>query len=37
MPWKETEPVKERIKFVLEAWEGTFRIRELCERYGISP
>lgn len=37
MPWKETEPVKERIKFVLEAWEGSFRTRELCERYGISP
>ena len=36
MPWKETSPVNERLRFVLDAEEGLFNFKELCERYGIS-
>lgn len=36
MPWEETEPMKERIKFVLEVEEAAFQFSELCERYGVS-
>ncbi len=37
MPWKETEPMKERMKFVLDVEAGIFGFGEVCERYGISP
>ena len=33
MPWKETSPVNERLRFVLDAEEGLFNFKEL---YGIS-
>ncbi len=36
MPWEETEPMKERIKFIFEVESGMFRFNESCERYGVS-
>ena len=36
MPWLETDPVKERRRFILEAMGGLFSHTELCERHGIS-
>ena len=36
MPWKETEPMKERIQFILEVDAGFFRFSESCQRYGVS-
>ena len=37
MPWKETCPMNERVKFVvaINDFDGSFR--ELCRRFGISP
>jgi len=36
MPWKETEPMKERLKFVLEVESRLFHFSESCRRYGVS-
>ena len=36
MPWTETEPMKERMRFVAEAERGLYSMSELCARYGIS-
>ena len=36
MPWAETEPMKERMRFVADAERGLYSITELCARYGIS-
>lgn len=36
MPWRETGPMKERIRFVMEVEEGVYRFSESCERYGVS-
>ena len=36
MPWKETEPMKERIKFIVEVESEVFRFSESCERFGVS-
>ena len=42
MPWSRTDPVKERVKFVLEwekrwdAGEGRMNLSELCREFGIS-
>ena len=36
MPWAETEPMKERMRFVAEAERGLYSMTELCGRYGIS-
>lgn len=36
MPWKETGPVDERIRFIGDWTRGVFAMSELCERYGIS-
>lgn len=36
MPWRRTEPMMERMQFVVEALGEAFTMRELCERYGIS-
>ena len=36
MPWTETEPMKERTRFVVEVERGLSSMSELCERYGIS-
>jgi putative transposase len=35
MPWTETEPMKERMRFVAEAERGLYSMSELCARYGI--
>lgn len=36
MPWKDTNPVNERVQFVAAAEQGLYRMSELCERFGIS-
>ena len=36
MPWLETDPMKERKRFILEALGGVYSHSELCRRYGIS-
>ena len=36
MPWTETEPMKERMRFVADVERGLYSMSELCERYGIS-
>lgn len=36
MPWRQTDPVLERTRFVLEAERSGWSISELCRRYGIS-
>jgi transposase InsO family protein len=36
MPWKETSPMNERVRFVAAMLEGEESFTELCERFGIS-
>lgn len=36
MPWHQTNPVNERVKFVAAAQSGRQSFKELCEDYGIS-
>jgi len=36
MPWHQTAPVNERLKFVAAAQSGHFSMTELCRRFGIS-
>ena len=36
MPWMETAPVEERIRFVEDALSDRFTMSELCARYGVS-
>lgn len=36
MPWLETKPMTERLKFIAEMLCGLYTTLELCERYGIS-
>ncbi len=36
MPWKKTDPMEERIRFVMEAESDVFEMSELCQRYGVS-
>lgn len=36
MPWAETEPMKERARFIADDEGGLYSMTELCERYGIS-
>lgn len=36
MPWKETSPLNERVKFVAALLEGNENFTEICERFGIS-
>ena len=36
MPWLETSPVEERIRFISDAASDRFTMSELCARYGIS-
>jgi transposase-like protein len=35
MPWRETSPMQERIRFVKDCRSGAYERKELCERYGI--
>ena len=36
MPWRETSPMEERIRFVKDCRSGLYEMSELCDRYGIS-
>src|SRR5262245_60285772 len=36
MPWTETAPMNERMRFVIDAERGLYSMRELCQRYGVS-
>lgn len=36
MPWKDTEPVMERARFIALYAEGLYTVTELCARFGIS-
>ena len=36
MPWTETAPMKERMRFVTDSERDLYSMVELCERYGIS-
>ncbi len=36
MPWHETDPVNERLKFVAAHQTGQLTVTELCEQFGIS-
>lgn len=36
MPWHQTNPVNERLRFVAAAQDGRFSITELCVKFGIS-
>lgn len=36
MPWKETSPMVERLRFVADHSEGLYGVSELSERYGVS-
>jgi hypothetical protein len=36
MPWRETEPVQERTRFIKDWRSGVWTMRELCDRYAIS-
>jgi putative transposase len=36
MPWTETAPMNERMRFVTDVERGLYSMRELCERYGVS-
>ena len=36
MPWKESVPMDERLRFVHDALSDRFAMSELCARYGVS-
>lgn len=36
MPWLETCPVEQRLKFIDDARSDRFTMAELCARYGVS-
>ena len=36
MPWRETAPMKERMRFVTDWERDPYSMVELCERYGVS-
>jgi putative transposase len=36
MPWKRTDPMEERVRFVMEVESDVFQMSELCQRYGVS-
>ncbi len=36
MPWRETDPMRERKRFILESSGGLFSHAELCRRHGVS-
>jgi putative transposase len=36
MPWLETAPVEERLRFIDNARSDRFTMSELCARYGVS-
>jgi hypothetical protein len=36
MPWKETDPMKERVRFIQDWLRRSHSVAELCAMYGIS-
>lgn len=36
MPWRETSPMEERIRFLKDETAGLYTMSELCARYGTS-
>ncbi len=36
MPWKKSDPEKERVRFAVQAEQGHYSMTELCARYGVS-
>ena len=36
MPWAQTAPMQERIRFIQDFRSELFTMTELCERFGIS-
>lgn len=36
MPWKETQPMHERVRFVVAHQSGLYSMSELCKAYGVS-
>ena len=36
MPWKDVEPMEEKLKFVVLAFSGRFTVKDLCEQFGVS-
>ena len=36
MPWKETCVMEQRVKFIMDALDGTYNMTELCDYYNIS-
>src|SRR5438093_13506931 len=36
MPWRETAPMKERMRFVTDWERDLYSMVELCERYGVN-
>lgn len=36
MPWRQTEPMTERVRFITLHQEGLYSMTELCDRFGIS-
>ena len=35
MPWKETDPMNERVQFIAAYLSDVYSMTELCERFGI--
>ena len=35
MPWKETDPMNERVQFIATSLSEVYSMTELCERFGI--
>jgi putative transposase len=36
MPWSQTSPMDQKVQFISDYLRGTFRMTDLCERYGVS-
>ncbi len=36
MPWKETDVLKERTRFIVASWDESWTMTELCRAFGIS-
>ena len=36
MPWRETTPMRERGRFIVNYGSGLYTMSELCERFGVS-
>jgi hypothetical protein len=36
MPWKESSPLDQRVRFIADVQQGALSMSELCERYDVS-